>query len=95
MPAFVWAGVGLAALFGACFVHNHSTIQVSRPKFVFNTIMTVGLIALGYVSVWVFSGQRPTFSLAPIFYFGITMVVTALAYGLACLLCRRDIAPFK
>jgi hypothetical protein len=95
MTAFVWAGVGLAALFGACYVHNHSTIQVSRPKFVFNTLMTIGLIALAYVSVWVFSGQRPTFSLVPILHFGVTMVATALTYGLACLLCRRDIAPFK
>lgn len=95
MPAFVWAGVGLAALFVACFVHNHSTIQVSRQKFVFNTIMTAGLLPLAYVSVWVFSGQHPTFSLAPIFYFGVTMATTALVYGLACLLCKRDIAPFK
>lgn len=95
MTAFVWAGVGLAALFVTCFVHNHSTIQVSRPKFVFNTIMTIGLIAFAYVSVWVFSGQHPTFSLAPIVYFGVTMVTTATVYGLACLLCGRDIAPFK
>jgi ABC-type iron transport system FetAB permease component len=95
MPALFWAGVGLVALFVTCFVHNHSTIEVSRQKFVFNTIMTAGLIALGYVSFWVFSGQHPTFSLAPVFYFGVTMVTTALTYGLACLLCKRDIAPFK
>ena len=95
MTAFVWAGVGLAVLFGTCFVHNRSTIKVPRPKFVFDTIMSIGLIALGYVSFWVFSGQRPTFSLAPIFYFGVTMVATALSYGLACFFCKRDIAPFK
>jgi len=95
MTAFVWAGVGLAVLFGTCFVHNHSTIQVSRPKFVFSAVMTIGLVALGYVGAWSFSGQRPTFSLIPVFYFGTTMVATAVAYALACLACKRDIAPFK
>lgn len=95
MPPLFWAGVGLAALFGACFVHKHSTIQVSRREFVFNTLMTAGLLPLGYVSVWVFSGQHPTFSLAPILHFGVTMVTTGLSYGLACFLCKRDIAPFK
>jgi len=95
MTAFVWVGVGLAVLFGVCFVHNHSAIEVSRSKFVFSTIMTFGLAALGYVSVWVFSGQRPAFSLAPVVYFGMTMVITGVVYGVARLACKRDIAPFK
>jgi len=91
----VWALIGIISVIVTCYVHGHIDTHMTRAKFVFCTLSVIGMIALGYVALWVIAGQHPDFSLAPVVGFGLTMVATAFAYSALVVLSQRDIAPSK
>ena len=89
----VYPAVGLGAVLVACFVHGQVDTPMVRAKFVVLTLLTLGSLALGYVAIWPLAKQYPTFSLAPILGFGLTMWAATGAYSTLVVLCKRDRAP--
>lgn len=89
----VWSAVGLGAVAIACIVHAQIGTTMVRAKFVVLTLLTLGSLALGYVAIWPLAKQYPTFSLAPILGFGLTMWATMGVYSTLVVLCKRDRAP--
>lgn len=100
------AVIGIVAILGLCFVHGRIETAMPRSKFVALGLFSLGSLPLGYTTLWVVADQAPDFSLAPLMTFGLTMWVTALAYGAVVLLARtiavlarighsiwKDIAP--
>ena len=88
--------VGFASVIGACVLHDHIDTVVVRAAFVVAALLSVGTAAIGYCALWAIAGQLPSFPLAPIFGFGLTMVITALVYSATyVLLQQKDIAPSR
>ncbi len=98
--------VGIVAVLGLCFVHSKIETAVPRSKFVLLGLFSLGSLPLGYTTLWVVADQAPDFSLAHFVAFGLTLWVTALAYGAVAVLARtiavlvrighsiwKDIAP--
>ena len=86
--------LAIVAVIAACFVHGFVDTTMPRAKFVVYTLLGVGLLPLGYTTLWVIAGQHPLdFSLARLVTFGLTLWGAALAYSLVHTLCMEDEAP--
>lgn len=68
-------------------------ISLSRPRYVVQRLLGLGLAPFGYLALWTLSGQLPTFSLLPVLLLGVSLWVSALVYSTITVLLKKDTAP--